>query len=396
MSTPSPNSQPTQLRCLKELQATPEGRDWLLANGVYSELPAFAAALTPPNQPGLAPRRADGSLTPIVFGSQQLYCDYTRSVLGKLEALQQLEREWGLAVLWEWVDADDAGSDHLITRFGWPISANQPVRLVPVRRAGGLELRWVQLEPHALEGAAHSLRNHVGALGRRGDDAFNRLRQLETVLCSPPPPILSDLNYKITHLLLQQTIGWSPSNILTSELIRAEWFHTRVEQLLDALPLVIERFNGAIALLESQGINPSVRPLKADFLPLYLSCQQDGRRLPLRREARSGGQYAVAHCPSCGLSYSFWLGGASATLAELVDFGRWSPNLCLPLFVNNCISGMVVGQSSALYGLVLRAVLAGALNERPVPLYAPPSIAPPGKEPDSLLYRFLFASPLTT
>jgi hypothetical protein len=61
--------------------------------------------------------------------------------------------------------------------------------------------------------------------------------------------------------------------------------------------------------------------------------------------------------------------------------------------LNDFVSGAVAGKSSALYGLVLNAVLEKALGKQPVPMVVPASLAKQRDlgTVDSLLYNYLNA-----
>ncbi|MBI1881460.1 MAG: hypothetical protein HYR94_25045, partial [Chloroflexi bacterium] len=140
--------------------------------------------------------------------------------------------------------------------------------------------------------------------------------------------------------------------------------------------------------LQALDIDPQVKPVDPDFLPLYYSCERDNRRLKLRHQAQRGDHFALTTCPGCDTAYKFYLGRQTLAVAEITGTNRWSPNLCLPIFINDLVSGMVVGKSSALYGLVFNAVLREVLGKQPVPLYVPTNLTLPANQPDSLLYRY--------
>jgi hypothetical protein len=115
-----------------------------------------------------------------------------------------------------------------------------------------------------------------------------------------------------------------------------------------------------------------VRPLGEDYLPLHYSCPVDGTRQPLRREHRGADRFAVTSCV-CGRDYRFPLGG-SPPLGDLLTTDRWSVDVTIPLYLNGLASGVVAGQSSALYGLVLNEVVEKVLGEPPIPVLVPPDL----------------------
>jgi hypothetical protein len=113
------------------------------------------------------------------------------------------------------------------------------------------------------------------------------------------------------------------------------------------------------------------------------------RRLAHKREGAD--HLAVAGC-RCGTSYRFHLGGHRLSVAELAATGRWSVDVCLPLFVDGLVSGMVVGRSSASYGLVLNQVATQVLGTSPVPMLVPadlPDAMPDPHRSNSALFDYL-------
>jgi len=77
---------------------------------------------------------------------------------------------------------------------------------------------------------------------------------------------------------------------------------------------------------------------------------------------------------------------------ELATTKRWSPDVCLPIFLNDVVSGWVAGRSSALYSMVFHDVLRKVLNKAPVPILVPQSLSRRESTPDlfdSLIYSYL-------
>jgi hypothetical protein len=150
-----------------------------------------------------------------------------------------------------------------------------------------------------------------------------------------------------------------------------------------------------ISRLEQEGLDPQVKPVEPDYLPLHVACARDYRRLKLRRQTRGKDHFAVAGC-TCGEAYSFYLGRSSLCIATLVETNQWSPDVSLPSFLNQLVSGHVAGKSSALYGLVLNAVMRDGLGIEPVPVLVPEQLgdeSPPSPFIDCLLHRYFFGLP---
>jgi hypothetical protein len=75
-----------------------------------------------------------------------------------------------------------------------------------------------------------------------------------------------------------------------------------------------------------------------------------------------------------------------------VRTGRWSPDVCFPIFFNDRVSGFVAGKSSGVYLMVLNAVMRLALDKTPVPILIPPDLGATSAspdEPDSLIYTYM-------
>ncbi len=154
-----------------------------------------------------------------------------------------------------------------------------------------------------------------------------------------------------------------------------DWLLAAVEELLEALPLVIESFNRALARLRAEGIHPGLPARPSGYLPLFYACASDGRRLRLWRAIEGGEQVALARCNACGIEYRFRLGRSGRSMAELAAAGRWSPDLCWLLLLRERISGYVAGASSAVYGLVLQAVATEVFGRPLPPVHVPEAIA---------------------
>ena len=154
---------------------------------------------------------------------------------------------------------------------------------------------------------------------------------------------------------------------------------------------MIAVFNEAVAELVALDIDPQVRPVDEDYLPLHYSCPTDGSRLRLTHD-RSDGHHGVATC-RCGTTYRFDLGRSTLGLGELATTGRWSPDVSLPVHHNDQASGWIVGRSTALYGLVFNAVVEKVMGGRPIPAWIPPELSsgPAAGESDAptLLLEYL-------
>ena len=148
-------------------------------------------------------------------------------------------------------------------------------------------------------------------------------------------------------------------------------------------------FNQTVEDLQDKGINPKVKPLAENYLPLHVTCSDCRRRLRLHRERQGGDHYAVTQC-KCGRAYRFYLGSRHLSMDEIAQGGSWSPDVCLTLFLNDFVSGYIAGGSSGIYyGLVMKEVLENVLQKRRVPILLPPPAGADTAAVDSLLYRYL-------
>jgi hypothetical protein len=382
---------------LAELTASERGIGLLRNEGVFLEPRSFLEAIHIPSRHALqglaAPpsARDDGRGRPIVYTGQQLCVDYGASVFAKLAVLSELERDHDLRGCALWVDVDRAGSDKRMTVISWPRRGRRAgVSLVPAGNKHR-EPRFIAIEEAELLKALDRLRTYLGeaGAGQRGLDRYARLRE---ALVERPPPTLADLSAEITDRVLAD-YGVRLAPVRLSRLLEESDLTEQVEGCLNALPRVIEVFNRAVSDLRELGVDPLLRPLGDDYLPLRIACAADATRLPLRRRDGVGGAYAVATC-RCGARYRFLLGRGHLSLGRIARTHRWSPDVLLPAFLNDLASGVVAGKSSAIYGMVLNRVLRDALHKDPIPILVPSSLTSRGADggrlvADSMMVSYL-------
>jgi nucleotide-binding universal stress UspA family protein len=202
------------------------------------------------------------------------------------------------------------------------------------------------------------------------------------------PRMLPEVNQAITAWLLQTSLGFSPPTIRVSELAARGLLREPLQRLLANLDDVITVFNATVDALMAADVDPQVRPLPDDYLPVWYACPRDGKRCRLRRKRDGVDQFAVATCSRCGNDYRFHLGAGVSSFDEIDATGRWSPDVTLPIHVNDLVSGVVAGRSTALYGLVLGEVTRSVLGGVTVPVLVPHELGqgPPGAV-DSLFHH---------
>jgi hypothetical protein len=126
---------------------------------------------------------------------------------------------------------------------------------------------------------------------------------------------------------------------------------------------------------------------------LFYSCDQDDLRFRLHHIIEGDEHIAIGACGSQHI-HKFYLGKDTLSIDSLAQTGRWSPDVFLPGFFNDMVSGFVAGRSSAIYLIVLNAVLRQVLGKSPVPVLVPESLAEPNNSPDqidSLIYSYFNA-----
>jgi hypothetical protein len=384
------------MSALAELAASEQGAALLREEGVFLDRRSFLAAISPPARDALArlsqpPGRDDGRARAIVYMGQQLSVDYGASVFAKLALLSELGASHDVRGCGLWVDVDRAGSDKQMTVIQWPRRGGRAgVSLAPPG-SKDREPRFIPIEKPELLRALDRLRTYLGEarVGRQGLDRYAHLRD---VLCRNPGDTLADLSAGITDLLLAE-YGIRLAPVRLSRLLEERDLTEQVEACLNALPRVIEVFNRAVFDLRERGIDPLLHPLADDYLPLRISCASDATRLPLQRRDGPDGAYAVATC-RCGARYRFRLGRRELSFDEIAQTHRWSPDVLLLTLVNDLASGLVVGKSSAIYGMVLNRVLREALDKDPIPMLVPKGLTSHARDrtrlvADSLMVSYL-------
>ncbi|MEM7117100.1 MAG: hypothetical protein AAF614_32000 [Chloroflexota bacterium] len=380
------------MRRLTDLLATEAGRDFLRAESVFTDSDAFARAVVVPKRPFLL-EQFNRPLAPLVYSGQQPYVDYRQSVVGKMTALAALAKPAlaqlaRLETIFLWLDTDRAGSDNLITKFGWPNSSKKGMIRVAPAGINDTEIRHVTMTPEAWTLAMDRLYGALGNLKQRNPQAKQRYALLKEEGLRQTPQELGLFNQALSHFLLSQTATPPPPSGLMSRVLQSGLLCDGLDELVNHLPHAIAVFNRTVQRLQACNINPQVRELPPDFFPLFYTCQRDNQRQRLRLWCRHGDHYAITRCKKCGTDYRFYLGKQKLSTAEITNTGRWSVNVMLPILMNPFTSGMVAGKSSALYGIVLNAILREVLCQKPIPMLVPTSMAPANDEPDSLLYRY--------
>jgi hypothetical protein len=378
------------MQTLADLMSSPQGQQWLDSKGVFTSQQQFMESLKVPVQSALAVTLGvDGKK--LICSGQQLYIDYHQSVLSKILTLREFKDDPDLFPFFLWVDTDRSGSDNLITKFAWPVDSKKgPIRITPSGMKD-IESRFVQLDAVQLRSAVDKLGTHLRQSNVIRKSAKSKYQELRTFFDRESAGILSDFNYQVTYFLLNKHLSYSPDAVILSEAINRGLITEEVNLVINHLDEVIKVFNASVQSMQELGIDPQVEIRDQDYLPLFYSCNVDNQRLRLNHVVESGGHFATAAC-RCGEIYRFNLGQGTLSIAEIAETKRWSPDVLMPAFFNDNVSGYVAGKSSALYLLIINDILQQVLGKTPVPILVPESLGRPHLMPDqvdSLLYDYL-------
>jgi hypothetical protein len=378
------------MQTLTDMLNSAEGIGFLESNGVFVDRAAFAEQLQLPAKPALA-TELNQPHKKLICSGQQLYVDYRRSVLAKIELLREMAQDDDCHGFFLWVDTDRSGSDNLITKFAWPnFSKKGPISIMPAR-SREVEVRFVELDQTRLMSAIDKLETYLRQYAKSRKGAKERFLRLRSVFVDGDYDLLGGFNLSLTDFLLRDVYDYAPPALLLSDMLSRQSVIDEVELFVNNLKDVVAAFNEAVEAITRQGIDPQVTPLDEDYLPLFFSCRVDDQRLRLYLQAEGRDQFAVGRC-RCGETVKFYLGQQELSLEEIVETGRWSPDVSFPIFFNDQVSGFVAGKSSGIYLMVLNAVMRRALAKTPVPVLIPAGLqagANGSEEPDSLIYRYL-------
>lgn len=376
------------MRDLNDLLSDEAGRALLAERGVHFDLAAFTAELAAPADGSLAGMLDVRAGAPLVYIGQQACADYNTTVIAKFEVARLLcAADVVPVVLWH--DLDRAESERFGMRFFLPAEPRPRSVWLAHRSLGDREARFVPVDRERLGQLFAELGTWVQQHSPEGPAAaWARAPALAEAVLSRPVGTLGRANRALADHLLRAQLGLDVPSVLLSVLLERGEFISPLNAYLAALDDVVRVYNAAIDALLAADVDPHVRPLADDYLPLFLSCPRCGVRRRLAHERRGADHYAAVVC-RCGAEHRFHLGSGKLSLGELEESGRWSPDVSLPVYLNHLASGIVAGRSSALYGLVLNEVMERALGMRPIPALVPPGLPADGGAGDSLLLQYL-------
>jgi len=380
------------VRGLADLLADPRGVAFLAERGVFADDAAFAAELRPPERDDLTRLLALPPDCRLVYVGQQVCADLAAATAAKFVAARSAAARHGLTPTVLWHDMDSTQSERYGARVVLPSAKRTRGIWIVGRELEDLEPRFIPVEREHLEEVVAEIgawaRSAVSADRR---EARDRLLRLSEALLAPHVRTLADADRAIVSLVLREALGFDSTSIFASEMLAAGLLVDSVVAAVAAAADVVRVFNEAIDRLVGAEIDPQVRPLPEDYLPVRFSCPLEGTRLRLARESRGGALLATATC-RCGTRYEFDLGGANDRLGELGATGRWSIDVSMPVYHNDLASGWVAGRSSALYGLAFNEVLERVFGRRPIPVLVPGDVGSGGAAEPTLLVGWLTGS----
>lgn len=375
------------MRSLAALQSTKAGRLLLEQEQVFDDPASFLRYLQPrPYSSGEA-RRTDALP---VYTHQQVYLDYQPSVVAKIKALRAVaQKSAQVRPEFVWIDTDRAASDKLGLRLYLPTKhGSVAVRLAP-SNCERLEPRFVRLDPTRLSQATRRMVQLIRQLPGEPKESIERLERLTPLLNGQGS--LADLSRRLTNVLFAETMSFQPSPILVSDLVASGALNPMLRLFLSRQKEFVAVFNARIRELRSLDIDPKVKPLPDGYLPLFMPCPVDGRRLRLHL-GRMGDDHFAWVKDSTGREHRFELGkSGSPSLDDLGQRVRWGPDVTLPILLGDRYSGMVAGRSSALYMLVFRDVMLKVMDVAPPPVLVPVEWDMPPACHDSLFVAYLRA-----
>ena len=381
------------MQTLADLLNSSEGVSFLESKGVFMNPKKFKDHLASPSRSDLADHFGVKDKKLICSG-QQIYVDYHQSVLTKIESLREMELDKDLFPFFLWVDTDRSGSDNLISKFAWPSPSKKGAITILPPDTSEVEARFARIDPSRLSTAMARLETYLRQSNQKVDGAKNKFLQMRAFFDNSHAETLSVFNLQLTDFLLTQVLGFSPRSIVLSDQLDKTYILDTVNLFLNHVGEIVRVFNEARQALIQNGVDPQVRSLDEDYLPIFFSCEADDRRIRLRHAIDGNEHFAVGLC-RCGQEYQFHLGKETISIAEIAQTDRWSPDVCFPIFFNDLVSGFVAGKSSAIYLMILDEVLWKVLGKKPVPILVPESLRINDSEAtqvDSLIYRYISGS----
>lgn len=384
------------MRSLSELLSSKEGMAFLGERGVFVDAALFVEQLETPASRSLTDLLGLQPDCRLVYVGQQACTDYERPTTWKFEVARDLGNCDGVVCVVLWHDMYQADADRFGARLLLPGGKRtRGIWLVP-RSVSTQEPRFLPVERACLEDALAQMAawlEHAPCADQ--SRARARLALLEKAVLSADITTLGQANGALGSCLLREELGFDAPSTFASEMVARGLLTNTLNEYLANIDEVVTVFNAAVENLIALDIDPQVRPIPAEYLPLHYSCSKDGTRMRLAHERSGTDHFAAATCSRCDTRYRFHLGNGSLSLGELEATERWSLDVSMPVFHNDIASGWVAGRSTALYGLVFNEVLKKVLGRRPIPALVPPQFTAPHTEAEAAMESTLLIDYLT-
>lgn len=365
---------------IAELLSTSRGHKFLMSENIHTHPDSFQKALAPPADSCLT-QTLGAAKSALVYMHQQIYLDYRPSVLEKiflLDSLGDFNAGNGTAVqpVFVWIDTDRAASDKPACRFYWPFRGKARALKITSPSHKYLETRFARVEPLRTAMAFHHLADYVRHSLKPSGPPLARLEKLRESIVVNAPVALADYGLNLTQALFHLHLRIERPSVVLSDLLARGFLDNALETILEILPEFIAEYNDRITALRNFGIATSVGYLPPDYLPFFYSVPENGKRLRMHH-AQVGKDHFATAVETSGRVHRFFLGTKRLCAQELTATGRWSPDVTLPILINDLFSGWIAGKSSALYALVFQDVLRKVLGKRPIPILVPTRLADP-------------------
>lgn len=383
------------MRSLTDLLADPAGRAFLAGNGMHSDVDEFVEVLEPPEVDDLNTLLGLAAGTKVVHIGQQVCTDYLPATLTKFEVAPALAALPGVAPAILWHNADRADSEKFGMRIVLTFGSNTIGLPLASRALGQGEPRFITVKRSAVDDALEQMRRWTSGRNQNRPKperqaAAERFDRLAAELAGSVPGTLDRVNARLAGFLMREGHDIDVRSAFLSDMLDGGLLSLSLNRYLERRDDVVAVFNETIADLLARDIDPHVKPLAPDYLPLHYNCPRTGRRMRLIH-ARDGAEHLASSECACGEVHSFPLGSSTLTIDALAATGRWSTDVSLPIHHNHIASGWIVGRSTAIYGMVLNAVATKVLGMRPIPGLIPPSLraGATSSERQSLLAEYL-------
>jgi hypothetical protein len=136
-----------------------------------------------------------------------------------------------------------------------------------------LEPRFIPVDRAHLEAVVADLGNWArSAVSGDRREARDRLLRLSDALLAPHVTTLADADRAIVSLVLRDALGFDATATYASQMVASGLLVDSVAEYVAAVDDVVHVFNKAIDRLVAADVDPQVRPLPPDHLPLRFSC----------------------------------------------------------------------------------------------------------------------------